>query len=96
MILTLQEAKQAARVLHDDDDLLIQSYADAAQVWIERVTGAVFDPAPEDVKQIARLLVAHWYDNRHAVGEEKAETPLGVRSLIATRRRFAHGVVDAP
>lgn len=96
MILTLDEARRAARVLHDDDDLLIQSYADAAQVWIERVTGAVFDPAPEDVKQIARLLVAHWYDNRHAAGEGMAETPLGVRSLIATRRRFAHGVVDEP
>ena len=62
MILTLTEAKEAARVLHDDDDLLIQAYADAAQIWIERVTGKTFDPAPEDVKQIARMLVdsASW------------------------------------
>ena len=91
MILTLAEAKQAARVRRDEDDLLIQSIADAAQIWIERVTGKTFDPAPEDVKQFARMLVAHWYYNRHAVTEEaRTAVPYGVKALLATRRSFAH------
>lgn len=94
MILTLTEAKEAARVLHDDEDLLIQAYADAAQIWIERVTGKTFDPAPEDVKQIARMLVAHWFDHRHAVTEDaRTSVPYGVKALLATRRSFAHDYV---
>ena len=97
MILTLDEAKAAARVLHDDDDLFIQGCANAAQVWIERVTGKTFDPAPDDVKHVARMLVAHWYDHRRAVGDANfTEVPLGVRALIATRRSFAHVGTVAP
>lgn len=94
-ILTIAEAKEAARIDSDDEILTIQAYADAAQVWIERVTGKTFDPAPEDVKQAARMLVAYWYDQRHAATEDaRTDAPMGVRAMLATRRSFAHGYVE--
>ena len=97
MILTLNEAKAAARVLHNYEDMFIQGCADAAQVWIERVTGKTFDPAPDDIKLVARMMVAHWFDQRHAVGGANfTEVPLGVRTLLATRRSFAHVGTVAP
>lgn len=89
-MLTLDEAKAAARVLHNDDDQLIGSLIEAAQTWIERATGQTFDPAPADIKQVARMLVAHWYDMPQAATDEAtSEVPMGVRMLIATRRSFA-------
>lgn len=99
-ILLLDDAKMALRVDGDHEDLLIQGYCDAAQAWVERVTGPVANPAPADIVQAARMLVAHWYDNRMAVSEAGLQpVPFGVKALIANHRSFAHGdiegVVDA-
>lgn len=97
MILTLTEAKEAANIGSGQDewDLLIQAYSDAAQIWIERVTGKIYDPAPEDVKQAARMLVAFWFINRDAATETaRTAVPYGVSAMLATRRSFAHGYVS--
>lgn len=84
------------RVDHDDEDWLIQGYCDAAQAWIERVTAKTFDPAPADIQQVARMLVAHWYDTRLAVTEaQMMPVPYGIKALIANHRSFGHGDVDA-
>lgn len=40
--VTLDEVKRNARVTHDDDDLLIQQFIDAAHVRAEEETGRVF------------------------------------------------------
>lgn len=91
-ILTLEDAKLALRIDHAHEDVLIQGYIDAADAWVSRVTGKSFDPAPADVKQAARMLVAHWYDNREAASEKAMQAvPFGVRALIANHRSFAHG-----
>ena len=37
--ITLSEAKAQARVAHDDEDLLIQHYIDAATAWLDGPTG---------------------------------------------------------
>lgn len=92
-ILSVFDARLAARVDGDDENLLLQSYSDAATAWINRVTGKNFDAdAPEDVKQAARMLVAHWFDQRSAVAEvQQRSVPYGVRALLASHRTFAHG-----
>ena len=93
-ILTLAEAKEAARVDGDDQDLLIQAFIDAAGAWVARVTGKPMDPAPEDVKQAARMLIAYWYDQRGAAAEKAATSvPFGVAAMLAPHRSFAHGYV---
>lgn len=93
-ILTLDDAKLALRVDHDHEDVLIQGYIDAAEQWINRVTGKTFDPAPADVTLAAQMLVAHWYDARAAASEKAMQAvPFGVRALIANHRSFAHGPV---
>ena len=80
-ILSLDDAKACLRVDHDEEDLLIQ--------------GKTFDPAPADIQQAARMLVAHWYDTRTGVSEKAmAAVPMGIRSLVANHRSFAHGPRD--
>lgn len=93
-ILDIAEARQAARVDADEENLLVQAYSEAATAWINRVTGKAFDEtAPEDVKQAAKMLVAHWFDQRSAVSEvQQRAVPFGVRTLIANHRTFAHGL----
>lgn len=94
-ILSLDDAKACLRVDHDEEDLLIQGYMDAAQAWIERVTGRTFESAPADIQQAARMLIAHWYDTRAGVSEKAmAAVPMGIRSLVANHRSFAHGPRD--
>lgn len=44
--------------------------------------------APEDIKQVVRMLTAHWYTNREAavVGVTSDEVALGVRMILAKYR----------
>lgn len=39
--ITLEEAKAQARVDHDDEDLLIQHYVDAATAWLDGPAGSL-------------------------------------------------------
>ena len=39
--ITLSEAKAQARVTHDDEDLLIQHYIDAATAWLDGPSGVL-------------------------------------------------------
>lgn len=94
-ILTLDQAKAVCRVDHYHEDELIQGYADAAEAWIDRVTGKTFNPAPADIMQAARMLVAFWYDARSGVSENTmTAVPLGIRAMLANHRSFAHGPRD--
>ena len=90
--LTLDEAKVVLQVEHDHIDIMIQDYTDAVDAWIGRVTGQVFDPAPPDVRQAARMLLAHWFDQRSAASDRvQVPVPFGVRALLANHRSFVHG-----
>lgn len=39
--INLREAKEQCRILHDDEDLLIQSYLDAAVSWLDGYSGVL-------------------------------------------------------
>lgn len=92
-ILTVEEAAEVCRADSDHEYLLLQSYVDAASIWINRVTEGEFGlDAPEDIKLAARMLVAHWHDNRgSAMVDRTYVIPFGVRMLVANHRSFAHG-----
>lgn len=59
-----------------------------APVSITFVAGTAADAVPMPIKQAILLLVAHWFENREAVGPNTiAELPLAVNALIAPYRR---------
>jgi uncharacterized phage protein (predicted DNA packaging) len=103
MMLELSLVKQHLRVDHDDEDVLIQGYIDAAIAHVEqhcdRELVAAVPVLPDqmgltkDVVQAVLLLVGHWYSNREAVligsnGVSASEVPLAFERLLWYRKRF--------
>jgi uncharacterized phiE125 gp8 family phage protein len=64
--------------------------SDRAAAGIELDVEVGYGDAPADVpqplRQAVRMLAAHWYENRGAVGERTALLPLSVNALIAPFR----------
>jgi uncharacterized phage protein (predicted DNA packaging) len=99
---TLEELKAQARIDFDDEDALLQSYLDAATIYVTGflddasipVTG---DPASEDVKQATLLIAAAWYDNRATIvgtssqSQMPQEIPYGARELLTQLRGWCFG-----
>ncbi|MGG3674935.1 head-tail connector protein [Bacillus nitratireducens] len=69
MVLTLEEAKKYLRVDGDEEDDLIASFITAAEQYIKNATSKNVDLKSELAKLAARILIAHWYENREAVGK---------------------------
>ncbi|WP_206774426.1 head-tail connector protein, partial [Bacillus cereus] len=63
-VLTVEEAKKYLRVDGDEEDDLITSFVEAAEIYIKNV-----DLKSELAKLAARILIAHWHENREAVGK---------------------------
>ena len=65
MTVSLIDAKEHARVLHDDDDLLFQRLIDAALVELARyICAPLPDPLPADLAFAVCEMVGYAYDNR--------------------------------
>lgn len=69
MVLTLDEAKAYLRVDGSEEDMLITSLVGAAEQYIKNATSKSVDAKSELAKLAARILIAHWYENREAVGK---------------------------
>lgn len=101
-MIDLDVLKAHLRVDHDEDDALIQGYADAAissfELWTNRKLIAEGEPLPEPVgnaltfskaiRQGALLLIGHWYATREAVatGVAAAEVPMATQALWKPHR----------
>ena len=88
-LITVDELKAHLNITTDDDDALLEQYAEAAEGWIGIFTGLdLADPVPATLKQAARLLAGHWYETREAVAVAiNAELiPFGVHDLCAAHR----------
>ena len=80
MSLTLEEVKAHLRVLHDDEDVLIQRMADAAEALVSVYLGDDLPtPTPAPVEAAILLLVGDQYENR----ERQADKPLNENSTYA-------------
>lgn len=44
------------------------------------------DGVPDDLKVAARMLIAHWFENRESFGSGMSEMPMGVSALLAPYR----------
>lgn len=101
-MIALSLVKQQLRVFHDDEDVLIQGYTDAAlsafETWTNRT---LIDPAhalpdplgnaialSKSIQQGALLLIGHWYANREtvAVGVSAIELPMATNALWKPHR----------
>ncbi|MDZ4456737.1 head-tail connector protein [Bacillus cereus] len=69
MALTLEEAKKYLRVDGNEEDDLIASFVIAAEIYIKNATSKNVDLKSELAKLAARILIAHWYENREPVGK---------------------------
>ncbi|WP_131102273.1 head-tail connector protein [Bacillus sp. SYJ] len=69
MVLTLEEAKKYLRVDGDEEDNLITSFVIAAEMYIKNATSKNVNLKSELAKLAARILIAHWHENREAVGK---------------------------
>lgn len=92
-IITLDDAKAHMNVTSNADDGLIADKIAAAEAWIGQYIGtplADFDPAPEPLKEAARQLVAHLYENREAtiVGVTMTDVTPGLFDLMAPYREW--------
>lgn len=101
-MIDLDAIKQHLRVLHDDDDGLIQGYTDAAlsafETWTNRKLlapdASLPDPAGNSIlmtkaiQQGALLLIGTWYNSRESVvvGTITSELPMATNALWKPHR----------
>jgi len=74
--MTLEEIKNYLRIDYNNDDNLIQSLITAARSLVEEKTGKTYKPDSELWNLCIKLLVAHWYENRH-VEQSQRTNPVG-------------------
>lgn len=86
--VTLAEIKDhVSAPLSGADDSQLQGYLDAAGVWVEAYLRRDLDTDfpdgwPPPVGMAIMLMVAHWYDNRGAAGEDMTEIAFGARKML--------------
>ncbi|PHG55647.1 head-tail connector protein [Bacillus toyonensis] len=89
MVLTVEEAKKYLRVDGDEEDDLITSFVEAAEIYIKNATSKHVDVKSELAKLAARILIAHWHENREAVG--KAEQLAFSLQSILVQLQYCEG-----
>ena len=80
-IMKLEDIKLYMRVDTDADDALITGLIAAAQQYIHETTGLVYDDNNNIHQLVCKLLVAHWYEHREIVGDDK-EVPYTATRLL--------------
>ncbi|PEV74139.1 head-tail connector protein [Bacillus cereus] len=94
MVLTVEEAKKYLRVDGNEEDDLITSFVEAAEIYIKNATSKTVDLKSELATLAARILIAHWYENREAVG--KAEQLLFSLQSILVQLQYSGGDSNEP
>ena len=79
--MKLEDIKLYMRVDTDADDALITGLIAAAQQYIHETTGLVYDDTNNIHQLVCKLLVAHWYEHREIVGDDK-EVPYTATRLL--------------
>ena len=62
--MTLDDVKLYIRVDSNDEDALIQYLMDAAQGYLQRMTGKIYVPTDPVWNMAIKYICSHWYENR--------------------------------
>ena len=79
--MKIEDIKLYMRVDTDADDALITGLIAAAQQYLHETTGLVYDDNNNIHQLVCKLLVAHWYEHREIVGDDK-EVPYTATRLL--------------
>lgn len=90
--MDLSLLKQHLRIDGNEDDTLLQGYAEAADLLLRRETGKNYilsdgeyvDIAGDSLfQQAVKMLVAHWYECRQPLATAASEVPFAVTHLAS-------------
>lgn len=91
-LVTLEQFKEHARILHDDEDGDIERKLEAVNAY---VLGYLPQPIaedwspPEDLRQAALLILTHWFENRESTATGTLfDIPIGATDIIANYREW--------
>jgi uncharacterized phage protein (predicted DNA packaging) len=73
MIIDLEEAKNWIRMDGNDDDAIIETLINAADLYLTNATGRKFDNSNFQAKLFCLVLVNDWYENRDLIGVKVGE-----------------------
>lgn len=80
----LNTIKAYLKLNHSYEDELLNAFIKTALQLIEGITGVKYNEADEVYKLLVCYLVAHYYENRQAVGEKNmTEMPYTIQHLMA-------------
>ncbi|WP_270442034.1 head-tail connector protein [Acidaminococcus provencensis] len=73
--MELKDFKNYLRIDDDltDDDSMVQALMDSAKEYIENSTGKAWQDDSELMTSCAKLLVAHWYNDRSLVSKSNVQ-----------------------
>lgn len=82
MIVTLEETKLWLRVDGTEEDVLIQTLINTAELYLKGATGITYDSSSELAKLFCFALVSDWYENREYIGKETDRTRFTLQTIL--------------
>jgi uncharacterized phage protein (predicted DNA packaging) len=82
MIVSLEEVKTWLRVDFADDDALLTTLINAAELYLKNATGVEFDDTNSLAKLFCMTLISDWYENREMIGKATDQTRPIIQSIL--------------
>jgi uncharacterized phage protein (predicted DNA packaging) len=90
MIVSLDEVKTWLRVDFTDDDALLTTLINAAELYLKNATGVKFDATNHLAKLFCMTLISDWYENREMIGKATDQTRPIIQSIL-TQLTYSYG-----
>lgn len=90
MLITLKEAKEYLRLDSDEEDTLIESLINAAEVYLKNATGKSFDSTNELARLFCLVLVVDWYENRSYIAGKVGDSARPVIESILAQLNYSY------
>lgn len=90
MLITLKEAKEYLRLDSDEEDTLIESLINAAEVYLKNATGKSLDSTNELARLFCLVLVVDWYENRSYIAGKVGDSARPVIESILAQLNYSY------